>query len=136
MVLLPCASVQVSGNLTPKKYREKIYKTRIFCSMSAHSFHPDSFPEKLAFSEQRSEIWGEPCVLRPLCKPEENLHGAFQRQDKHGQFVVNLISRLAPIFKTSSSLPVTSKGAMGLKQSVFNCSYLCCLQTHMYTRKC
>ena len=37
MALLPCASIQVGGDLTPNKYRENVHKTRILCSMSAQT---------------------------------------------------------------------------------------------------
>lgn len=40
LALLPCAYIEVGGNLT-NKYRGKVCKTVIFCSMSAHSFHPE-----------------------------------------------------------------------------------------------
>lgn len=64
-------------------------------------------------------------------KPEENLHGAFQRGDKPGQSVTKLISRLAPVFKKSSS-PKNEQRWNWLEAVSVELLLLLLLQTHMY----
>lgn len=113
--------------------RENVYKTRIF-ALCLHT----EFPFGFISGSIRASFRNLGAALGAVSwhKPEENLHGAFQRGDKPGQSVMKLISRLAPVFKTSSS-PKMSKGGTGWRQSVLSCSCLCCYRpTRTHTLKC